>query len=48
MDFIYVLTCNTDNCNMQYVGQTCHKLKTRFGEHFCKIIKTKNNDTFLY
>ena len=32
---------------MQYVGQTCHKLKTRFGEHYCKIIKAKKIDTFL-
>ena len=33
---------------MQYVGQTCLKLKTRFEEHYRIIIKMKNNDTFLY
>ena len=33
---------------MQYVGQTCCKLKNRFGEHYCKIKKPKNIDTFLY
>ena len=32
---------------MQYVGQTCHKLKTRFGEHYRKIMPIKI-DTFLY
>ena len=34
--------------NMQYVGQTCHKLKNRFGEHYRKIKKPKKIDTFLY
>ena len=34
---------------MQYVGQTCRKLKNRFGEHYRKIKKkTKKIDTFLY
>ena len=33
---------------MQYVGQTCLKLKNRFGEHYCKSIKPKKIDTFLY
>ena len=33
---------------MQYVQQTCRKLKNRFGEHYCKIIKPKKIDTFLY
>ena len=33
---------------MQYVGQTCSKLKTRFGEHYHKIKKPKRFDTFLY
>ena len=33
---------------MQYVGQTCRKLKNRFGEHYCKIKKPKKIDTFLY
>ena len=33
---------------MQYVGQTCRKLKTRFGEHYRKIKKHKKIDTFLY
>ena len=33
---------------MQYVGQTCRKLKNRFGEHYRKIKKPKNIDTFLY
>ena len=33
---------------MQYVGQTCCKLKTKFGEHYRKIKKPKKIDTFLY
>ena len=33
---------------MQYVGQTCRKLKARFGEHNRKIKKPKKIDTFLY
>ena len=33
---------------MQYIGQTCHKLKNRFGEHYRKIKKPKKIDTFLY
>ena len=32
---------------MQYVGQTCRKLKNRFGEHY-QIKKPKKIDTFLY
>ena len=33
---------------MQYVGQTCRKLKNRFGEHYRKIKMPKKIDTFLY
>ena len=33
---------------MQYVGQTCRKLKNRYGEHYRKIKKPKKIDTFLY
>ena len=33
---------------MQYVGQTCRTLQKRFGEHYRRIRKPKNNDTFLY
>ena len=34
---------------MQYAGQTCCKLKNRFGEHYRKIKKhIKKIDTFLY
>ena len=33
---------------MQHVGQTCRRLKNRFGEHYRKIKKPKNIDTFLY
>ena len=33
---------------MQYIGQTCRKLKNRFGEHYRKIKKPKKIDTFLY
>ena len=34
---------------MQYVGQTCRKLKNRFGEHYRKIKKKpKKIGTFLY
>ena len=32
---------------MQDVAQTCCKLKTRICEHYRKIIKMENNDTFL-
>ena len=32
---------------MQYVGQTCCKLKNRFGEHYRKIKKPKKIYTFL-
>ena len=31
-----------------HVGQTCRKLKNRFGEHYRKIKKPKTIDTFLY
>ena len=43
-----MLTWNIQNCNMQYVGQTCRKLKNRSGEQYCKIKKPKKIDTFLY
>ena len=43
-----MLTGNTQNCNMQYVGQTCRKLKNRFGEHYHKIKKPKKINTFPY
>ena len=33
---------------MQYVGQTCRTLLKRFGEHYRRIRKPKNNDTFTY
>ena len=33
---------------MQFVGQTCRKLKNRFGEHYRKIKKPKKIDSFLY
>ena len=33
---------------MQYVGQTCRKLKNRFDEHYRKIKKIKKIDIFLY
>ena len=33
---------------MQYVGQTCRTLQKRFGKHYRRIRKPKNNDTFLY
>ena len=33
---------------MQNVGQTCRKLKTKFGEQYRKIKKPKMIDTFLY
>ena len=33
---------------MQYVGQTCRTLQKRFVEHYRRIRKPKNNDTFLY
>ena len=33
---------------MQYVGQTKRKLKERFREHFNRMKKPKQIDTFLY
>ena len=33
---------------MQYAGQTCRKLKTRFGEHYRKIKSLKRLILFLY
>ena len=33
---------------MQYVGQTGPSFKTRFREHFRKMKKPKQFDTFLY
>ena len=33
-------------CNI--LGQTCRTLLKRFGEHYRRIRKPKNNDTFLY
>ena len=33
---------------MQYVGQTGLSLKTRFREHFRKMIKPKKFDMFLF
>ena len=48
MDLVYDLTRNTNNCRLQYVGQTCRTLQKRFGEHYRRIRKPKNNDTFLY
>ena len=33
---------------MQYVGQTCCKLKTRYDEHYRKLTKPRKIDTFLY
>ena len=33
---------------MQYVGQTCTFLKTRFSEHYCQIKKPCKTDNFLY
>ena len=33
---------------MKYAGQTCCKLKTKFGVRYRKIKKPKKIDTFLY
>ena len=33
---------------MQYVGQTCRTLQKRFVDHYRRIRKPQNNDTFLY
>ena len=33
---------------MQYVGQTCRALQNRFGEHYHRMKKPKQIDTFLY
>ena len=33
---------------MQYVGQTCRFLKTRFSEHYRRTKKTRKVDNFLY
>ena len=47
-NLIHVLTWNTQYCHMQYVGQTCHKLKKRFGEYYPKIKTPKKIVTLLY
>ena len=33
---------------MQYVGQTCRFLKTRFSEHYRRTKKPRKIDNFLY
>ena len=33
---------------MQYVGQSCHTLQKRFGEHYRRMKKPKPIDTLLY
>ena len=33
---------------MQYVGQTCRFLKTRFSEHYLRTKKSRKIDNFLY
>ena len=33
---------------MQYVGQTCRFLKTRFSEHYRRTKKPRKVDNFLY
>ena len=33
---------------MQYVGQTCRFLKTRFPEHYRRTQKPRKMDNFLY
>ena len=33
---------------MQYVGQTCHAVQKRFGEHYRRMKKPKPIDTCLY
>ena len=33
---------------MQYVGQTCRFLKTRFSEHYRRMKKPRKIDNFLY
>ena len=35
-------------CNMQYVGQTCRFLKTRYTEHCRQMKNPRKIDTFLY
>ena len=35
------------DCCIQYVGQTCRCLKTRFSEHYCRIKKPHKIDNFL-
>ena len=48
IDLIYDLTWNTTNCKMQYVRQTGRALRKRFGEHYRRVKKPKQIDTFLY
>ena len=36
-DSIRVLSLEEKDCGMQYVGQTCRFLKTRFSEHYRRI-----------
>ena len=45
---MFLLEIQTIVYRMQYVGQTCRTLQKRFGEHYRRIRKPKNNDTLLY
>ena len=45
---LYIICQQTNNCNMQYVGQTCRALQKLFGEHYRRMKKPKPIDTFLY
>ena len=47
-DLIYVITWRAANCKMQYVEQTNRMLKIRFNEHYRRMSKPKQTDTFLY
>ena len=47
-DVIYVISWEEKDRGMQYVGQTCRFLKSRFSEHYRRIKKPRTIDNFLY
>ena len=44
---MYVLFREEKDCGMQYAGQTCRFLKTRFSEHYRRIKKPRKIDKFF-
>ena len=46
-DVIYVLSWEEKDCGMQYVGQVCRFLKTRFSEHYPWTLKPRKIYNFF-